>query len=263
MKPVVGIALPKTHTIMKTILITGASSGIGWATALKLSERGHNLILCGRREERLKTLQNELKTPTYSLCFDVRDKTAVQASIASLPPIFQQVDVLINNAGNAHGLDYSQDANLDDWDAMIDGNVKGLLYVTKAILPQMIARNAGQIINVGSIAGKEAYPKGNVYCASKAAVDTFTQGLRLDTNPYGLRIGAIHPGLVETEFSEVRFKGDSQRAKNVYQPLNALQASDVADCIDFMIAAPAHVTLADITLLPTDQASAYVANRKQ
>ena len=247
---------------MKTILITGASSGIGWATAEKLAHEGHRLILCGRRKDRLIALQQQLAVPSHILTFDVRERTAVFEAIESLPPAFEKVDVLINNAGNAHGLDLSQEASLDDWDAMMDGNVKGLLYVTKAILPQMIARCSGQIINVGSIAGKEAYPRGNVYCASKAAVDVFTQGLRLDTNPYGLRIGAIHPGLVETEFSEIRFKGDSERAKNVYQPLKALSGSDVAEAIAFMVAAPAHVTLADITLLPTDQASAYVANRK-
>jgi NADP-dependent 3-hydroxy acid dehydrogenase YdfG len=159
-------------------------------------------------------------------------------------------------------LDVSHEANLDDWDAMIDGNVKGLLYVTKAVLPQMIERRSGQIINVGSIAGKEAYPKGNVYCASKAAVDSFTQGLRVDTNPYGLRIGAIHPGLVETEFSEVRFKGDHQKAESVYSTITALTAADVADAIAYMAEAPPHVTLADVTLLPTDQASAYVINRR-
>ena len=247
---------------MKTILITGASSGIGWATAEKLAHEGHRLILCGRRKDRLIALQQQLAVPSHVLTFDVRKRTAVFEAIESLPPAFEKVDVLINNAGNAHGLDLSQEASLDDWDAMMDGNVKGLLYVTKAILPQMITRCSGQIINVGSIAGKEAYPRGNVYCASKAAVDMFTQGLRLDTNPYGLRIGAIHPGLVETEFSEIRFKGDSERAKNVYQPLKALSGSDVAEAIAFMVAAPAHVTLADITLLPTDQASAYVANRK-
>lgn len=247
---------------MKTILITGASSGIGWATAEKLAQQDHKLILCGRRKDRLNELQKQLQTPTHVLTFDVRDRQAVFNALTQLPKEFNTIDVLINNAGNAHGLDLSHEADLDDWDAMIDGNVKGLLYVTKAILPQMIDRKAGQIINVGSIAGKEAYPKGNVYCASKAAVDTFTQGLRLDTNAYGLRIGAIHPGLVETEFSNIRFKGDEKRAQGVYAPLKALTAADVAESIAFMIAAPVHVTLADITLLPTDQASAYIANRQ-
>ncbi|MGB0376936.1 MAG: SDR family NAD(P)-dependent oxidoreductase [Flavobacteriaceae bacterium] len=248
---------------MKTVLITGASSGIGWATAQKLDALGHQLILCGRRMAQLERLQQSLQQPSHLLCFDVSDRAAVFKAIASLPPAFQTVDVLINNAGNAHGLDTAHEAELDDWDAMIDGNVKGLLYVTKALLPQMIARCAGQIINVGSIAGKEAYPKGNVYCASKAAVDSFTQGLRIDTNPYGLRVGAIHPGLVETNFSKVRFKGDAQRSEAVYAPLAALQAEDIAETLAFMIEAPAHINLADITILPTDQASAFVVNRKQ
>lgn len=246
----------------KTVLITGASSGIGWATAEKLAALGYQSILCGRREERLKELQQSLPTPSHILCFDVSDRTAVFQAIKQIPEAFQQIDLLINNAGNAHGLDVSHEASLDDWDAMIDGNVKGLLYVTKAVLPQMIERRSGQIINVGSIAGKEVYPKGNVYCASKAAVDSFTQGLRVDTNPYGLRIGAIHPGLVETEFSEVRFKGDHQKAESVYSTLTALTAADVADAIAYMAEAPPHVTLADVTLLPTDQASAYVINRR-
>ena len=246
----------------KTILITGASSGIGWATAEKMADLGHRLVLCGRRQERLEELAEKVNTDTHILCFDVRKREAVFSAISSLPPEFEKIDVLVNNAGNAHGLDFSQEAHLDDWDAMIDGNVKGLLYTTKALLPQMIARKSGHIINVGSIAGKEAYPRGNVYCASKAAVDSFTQGLRLDTNPYGLRIGAVHPGLVETEFSAVRFKGDQNRAENVYNTLTPLTAEDVADAIAYMVAAPPHVTLADITLLPTDQASAYVINRQ-
>ncbi|MGB0255677.1 MAG: SDR family NAD(P)-dependent oxidoreductase [Flavobacteriaceae bacterium] len=246
----------------KTVLITGASSGIGWATAEKLAHLGYQTILCGRREERLKKLQQALPTHCHILCFDVSNRRAVSQAIDQIPKAFQPIDLLINNAGNAHGLDVSHEASLDDWDAMIDGNVKGLLYVTKAVLPQMIERCQGQIINVGSIAGKEAYPKGNVYCASKAAVDSFTQGLRVDTNPYGLRIGAIHPGLVETEFSEVRFKGDQQRAESVYSTITALSAADVADAIAYMAEAPPHVTLADVTLLPTDQASAYVINRR-
>ena len=184
-------------------------------------------------------------------------------AIESLPANWKQIDVLINNAGNAHGLDPVQTADLDDWDAMIDGNVKGVMYVTKAILPQMIERKAGQIINLGSIAGLEVYPNGNVYCASKFAVDAFTQGLRIDLNPYGIRVGAIHPGLVETEFSMVRFKGDETRLKNVYATITALQAEDIANAIGYMVAVPPHVTIADITLLPTDQANATVLNRQK
>mgnify|MGYP000513007650 FL=1 len=247
----------------KTILITGASSGIGKATAELFAKNGARLILCGRRQERLDQLKDSLNTEVHLLNFDVRDRTAVFKAIESLPSQWKQIDVLINNAGNAHGLDPVQTANLDDWDAMIDGNVKGVMYVTKAILPQMIERKTGQIINLGSIAGLEVYPNGNVYCASKFAVDAFTQGLRIDLNPYGIRVGAIHPGLVETEFSMVRFKGDETRSKNVYATITALQAEDIANAIEYMVAVPPHVTIADITLLPTDQANATVVNRKQ
>ena len=247
----------------KTILITGASSGIGKATAELFAKNGARLILCGRRQERLDQLKDSLNTEVHLLNFDVRDRTAVFKAIESLPSQWKQIDVLINNAGNAHGLDPVQTADLDDWDAMIDGNVKGVMYVTKAILPQMIERKAGQIINLGSIAGLEVYPNGNVYCASKFAVDAFTQGLRIDLNPYGIRVGAIHPGLVETEFSMVRFKGDETRSKNVYATITALQAEDIANAIEYMVAVPPHVTIADITLLPTDQANATVVNRKQ
>ena len=246
-----------------TILITGASSGIGKATAELFAKDGARLILCGRRQERLDQLKDSLNTEVHLLNFDVRDRTAVFRAIESLPANWKQIDVLINNAGNAHGLDPVQTADLDDWDAMIDGNVKGVMYVTKAILPQMIERKAGQIINLGSIAGLEVYPNGNVYCASKFAVDAFTQGLRIDLNPYGIRVGAIHPGLVETEFSMVRFKGDETRLKNVYATITALQAEDIANAIGYMVSVPPHVTIADITLLPTDQANATVLNRQK
>ncbi|MDB2456963.1 SDR family NAD(P)-dependent oxidoreductase [Flavobacteriaceae bacterium] len=245
----------------KTVLITGATSGIGKATAIFLASQGARLILCGRRKSRLNDLKKELPTEVHTLHFDVRDREAVFDSIAQIPEEFKPIDVLINNAGNAHGLDDVVGADLDDWDAMIDGNVKGLMYVTKAILPEMTTRKKGQIINLGSIAGIEVYPKGNAYCASKFAVDAFTQGLRIDLNSYGIRVGAIHPGLVETEFSEVRFKGDQEKAAAVYSQLDALQAEDVANTILFMINAPEHVTLADITILPTAQASATVINK--
>jgi 3-hydroxy acid dehydrogenase / malonic semialdehyde reductase len=246
----------------KTVLITGATSGIGKATAIFLASQGARLILCGRREHRLNDLKKELPTEVHTLHFDVRDREAVFDSIAQIPEEFKPIDVLINNAGNAHGLDDVVGADLDDWDAMIDGNVKGLMYVTKAILSEMTTRKKGQIINLGSIAGIEVYPKGNAYCASKFAVDAFTQGLRIDLNSFGIRVGAIHPGLVETEFSEVRFKGDQEKAAAVYSQLDALQAEDVANTILFMINAPEHVTLADITILPTAQASATVINKK-
>ncbi len=246
----------------KTILITGATSGIGKTTAEFLASQGARLILCGRRQERLNELKEELPTDVHTLNFDIRDRKAVFTSIESIPEEFKPIDVLINNAGNAHGLDDVVDADLDDWDAMIDGNVKGLIYVTKAILPEMTKRNIGQIINIGSIAGLEVYPKGNVYCASKFAVDAFTKGLRIDLNSYGIRVGAINPGLVETEFSEVRFKGDQEKAATVYSKLDALQPQDIANTILFMINAPVQVTIADITILPTAQANATVINKR-
>ena len=194
----------------KTALITGATSGIGKATAYEFAKQGINLILCGRRSERLQTIKKELDslTKVYTLSFDVRDKSEVEKAINSLPNDFKTIDILINNAGNAHGLDPIQTGSLDDWDAMMDINVKGLLYVSKAIIPQMTKRQAGHIINIGSSAGKEVYPKGNVYCASKHAVLAITEGMRIDLNPFGIKVGSVNPGLVETEFSQVRFKGD-------------------------------------------------------
>ena len=245
----------------KTILITGATSGIGKATAELFGERGDRLILCGRRQERLEQLKVKFKGEIHLLNFDVRNRKAVFDAIDSLPKAWKQIDILINNAGNAHGLDTVDTADLDDWDAMIDGNVKGLMYVTKAILPQMVKRKEGQIINLGSIAGIEVYPKGNVYCASKFAVDAFTSGLRIDLNPYKIRVGAIHPGLVETEFSQVRFKGNTDRAEKVYKGIEALSAEDVANAILYMANTPERVNIADLVILPTQQANAYVQNR--
>lgn len=246
----------------KIVLITGASSGIGWATANAFAKQGAKLILCGRRKEKLVALAKLLDVETVLLDFDVRNKEDVFSSIGSLSESWKKIDVLINNAGNAHGLDPVQSANIEDWDAMIDGNVKGLMYVTKAVLPTMIAAKKGHIINLGSIAGKEVYPNGSVYCSSKFAVDAFTQGLRIDLNPYGIRVGCIHPGMVETEFSEVRFKGDQQSAQQVYQGAEPLTANDVADAILYMALAPNRVNVADLVLLPTRQANAYILNRK-
>jgi NADP-dependent 3-hydroxy acid dehydrogenase YdfG len=245
----------------KIALITGATSGIGWATAERLAEAGAQLILCGRRTEKLEALAKAVGGNPQLLTFDVRDKEAVFQAVDSLPNALKSIDLLVNNAGNAHGLDPVQTASLEDWEAMIDGNVKGLMYVTKAVLPHMIAAKKGQIINLGSIAGKEVYPNGSVYCSSKAAVDFFTRGLRIDLNPLGIRVGAIHPGLVETEFSEVRFKGDQTRAKNVYEGIEALTAEEVADAILYMAQVPEKVTIADLVILPTRQANAYVNNR--
>ena len=247
----------------KTALVTGATSGIGRATARILAKNNYKIILCGRREDRLTALEKELSeyTEIHTLSFDVRDKKAVFENINSLPEAFSKIDVLINNAGNAHGLDPIQTGDLDDWDAMIDINVKGLLYVSKAIIPQMMERKSGHIINIGSIAGKEVYPNGNVYCASKHAVDALNQSMRMDLNPYGIRVGAIHPGMVETEFSEVRFKGDTERASTVYKDIKALQAEDIADIIYFVVSRPSHVNIGDLVVFPTAQASATIVNR--
>ena len=248
----------------KTALITGATSGIGKATAELFAEQGINLILCGRRQQRLNDLEKELsqKVAVTTLCFDVREKDVVFKAIEGLPTAFKYIDILINNAGNAHGLDLAQDASLDDWDAMLDINVKGLLYVTKAVMPKMIASKSGHIINIGSLAGKEVYQKGNVYCASKHAVDAINQGLRLDLNQHGIKVGAINPGLVATEFSDVRFKGDTARAKTVYQGYQALQAQDIADIIHFVVTRPYHVNIADLLVLPTAQASSSIIKKE-
>ena len=247
----------------KTALITGATSGIGKATAQLLAKNNFNVILCGRREDRLEELAQELSniTQVHTLCFDVRDKEAVSNRISSLPTAFSNIDVLINNAGNAHGLDPIQTGSLDDWDAMIDINVKGLLYVSKAVIPGMIAKKSGHIINIGSIAGKEVYPNGNVYCASKHAVDALNQAMRIDLNPYGIRVEAIHPGAVETEFSEVRFKGDTSRAASVYNGFEPLRAEDIADIIHFVVTRPYHVNIGDLLVLPTAQAAATILKR--
>ncbi|RXG22187.1 SDR family NAD(P)-dependent oxidoreductase [Leeuwenhoekiella aequorea] len=248
----------------KTALITGATSGIGAATARYFAANNINLILCGRREERLQELGEDLKqyVNVYTLSFDVRDKAAVADAISGLPDAFQQIDILINNAGNAHGLDTIQDGTTEDWDAMIDINVKGLLYVSNMIIPKMIAQNSGHIINIGSTAAKEVYPKGNVYCASKHAVDAINQGMRIDLNGYNIRVGAVHPGMVETEFSEVRFKGDSERASNVYKGFKPLQAQDIAEIIHFVVTRPYHVNIADLVVMSVDQASSTVVNKK-
>lgn len=247
----------------KTALITGATSGIGRATAHEFAKHNINLILCGRRQERLDTIKKALEktTDVHILNFDVRDKTATFEAIASLPEEFKEIAVLINNAGNAHGLDPIQTGDTDDWDAMMDINVKGLLYVSKAIIPQMTERQSGHIINIGSSAGKEVYPKGNVYCASKHAVLALTEGMRIDLNPFGIKVSAINPGLVETEFSQVRFKGDDSVADNVYKGYKALQPEDIAEIIYFAVSRPAHVNIADLLVFPTAQASSTIVKK--
>jgi NADP-dependent 3-hydroxy acid dehydrogenase YdfG len=247
----------------KIALITGATSGIGRATAHQFAKHGINLILCGRRQQRLDSIQEALsrETDVHTLNFDVRDRDATLKAIASIPSEFKAIDILINNAGNAHGLDPIQTGNMDDWDAMMDINVKGLLYVSKAVIQGMTERKAGHIINIGSSAGKEVYPKGNVYCASKHAVLAITEGMRLDLNPFGIKVSAVNPGLVETEFSEVRFKGDAV-ADNVYKGYKALQAEDIAEIIHFAITRPAHVNLADILVFPTAQANSTTVKKE-
>ncbi|QNH60614.1 SDR family NAD(P)-dependent oxidoreductase [Hymenobacter sediminicola] len=248
---------------MQTAFITGASSGIGRATAVALAKSGFQLVVTGRRRERLEELALELSgTPVHILTFDVRDRTAVEEAVASLPTQFAAVDVLINNAGNAHGLAPVQDGDPADWDAMLDGNVKGLLYVSRAVLPAMTRRQVGHIINIGSVAGSEAYANGNVYCASKAAVSMLTKTMRLDLLPHNIRVAEVNPGAVETEFSNVRFKGDEARAEQVYNGFEPLRPEDVADVIQFMVTRPPHVNVAEVLLFPTAQGAATTI-RKQ
>jgi NADP-dependent 3-hydroxy acid dehydrogenase YdfG len=247
----------------KIALITGATSGIGEATSRLLAKNNFDVIICGRRASRLKDLQEELSklTEVCTLEFDVRNREDVNKKISSLPDRWKKIDVLLNNAGNAHGMDPIQTGNVDDWDAMMDINVKGLLYVSKAVIPGMTERNSGHIINIGSIAGKEVYPNGNVYCASKFAVDALTQGMRMDLNPHKIKVTSINPGLVETEFSVVRFKGDERRAASVYKGIDPLTAEDIADIILYTLSVPPHVVLADITVLPVAQGSATLVKR--
>lgn len=247
----------------KIALITGATSGIGEATAYEFAKNNIDLVLCGRRLERLNTIQKALErlTNVHILNFDVRDKEKTFQAIDSLPDTFKNIDILINNAGNAHGLDPINEGSIDDWDAMMDINVKGLLYVSKAVIPQMTARQSGHIINIGSSAGKEVYPKGNVYCASKHAVLAITEGMRIDLNPFGIKVGSINPGMVETEFSQVRFKGD-KIADSVYKGFKALQAKDIAEIIYFAISRPPHVNIADLLVFPTAQASSTIVKKE-
>jgi len=248
---------------MKTALITGATSGIGKSTAIRFAVEGIRLVLCGRRLDRLQQLQQELavETPVHILNFDVRNRQDVFENIESLPEEFREIDILINNAGNAHGMDSIQHGDLDDWDNMLDINVKGLLYISKAIIPGMLERQSGHIINIGSTAGKEVYPNGNVYCASKHAVDAINKAMRMDLNGNGIRVGAINPGLTETEFSNVRFKGNAARAEKVYEGYQALQPEDVADIIHFTVTRPYHVNIADLTVMCTAQASSTIVDK--
>lgn len=248
---------------LRTVLITGATAGIGEATARLLASNNFRLILCGRRADRLKQLQQELsvKTEVTTLTFDVRNRKEVASALQSLPEGWKKIDVLINNAGGAHGLDPIQTGNIDDWEAMIDANVKGLLYVSREILPGMVQRQSGHVINIGSIAGREVYAGGNVYCASKFAVDALSRGMRIDLNTAGIKVTQVNPGLVETEFSFVRFKGDENRAATPYKGLEPLTGDDIADSILYVLTRPPHVVIADLVLFPVAQASATVVKR--
>ena len=248
---------------MKTILITGATSGIGLAAAKKLANDENQLILCGRRQQKLDEISKELSaiTNVLSLCFDVSDKNEVNKILGNLAEKFSSIDILINNAGNAHGLNTIQEGSLDDWDNMIDSNVKGLLYVSRVIMPKMIERQSGHIINIGSLAGREVYEKGNIYCATKHAVNAISKAMRIDLNKTGIKVSEINPGLVETDFSNVRFKGDNNRAEKVYLGYKALQADDIADIIEFVINRPSHVNIADILVLPKSQATSSIINK--
>lgn len=244
----------------KIALITGATSGIGKATAIQFAQNNYQLILTGRRNDRLVALKNELsasyQTAILTLNFDVQDNQAVQNALASLPADWKKIDVLVNNAGLSLGLDPIQSANLADWEQMIDTNVKGLLYVSKIVSNWMIENKTGHIINIGSIAGKETYANGNVYCATKHAVDSLNKAMRLDLLTSGIRVTAIHPGAVETEFSVVRFKGDQARADKVYEGFEPLRPSDIADAIYYASQTPPHVNINEIIIMPTAQANA-------
>lgn len=250
---------------MKTVLITGATSGIGHACAEKFAENGYQVIITGRRKERLekiaKTLQKTFKVNVKTLCFDIRKKEEVNKAIQSLAKDAIAIDVLINNAGLAVGFDPLQSGDTDDWERMIDTNIKGLLYVSRAVLPLMIERKSGHVINMGSIAGKEVYPNGNVYCATKHAVDALTKGMRIDTVKHNIKVTQIAPGAIETEFSIVRFKGDKQHASSVYEGYEPLHPEDIAEVCYFATTLPPHVNINDLVIMPTAQASAAIIHK--
>jgi len=250
----------------KTILITGATSGIGKACAYQFGANENRLIITGRRKERLlelkKDLEDKFSTEVLTLSFDIRDNNQVKDAVASIPNKWKDIDILINNAGLAVGLSKIQDGEVDDWERMIDTNVKGLLYITRAISPNMVARKSGQIINIGSIAGKETYPFGNVYCATKHAVDSLTKAMRIDMVEFGIKVTQIAPGAVETEFSNVRFKGDDAKADSIYVGYEPLHPEDIADAAYYCSNLPAHVNINDMLIMPIAQASSGVWHKE-
>lgn len=245
--------------------ITGASSGIGRATALKLTMEGFRIIASARRSERLKQLEEEVGTiggDIYTQVYDIRNREAVNQAINALPDEWKNVEVLVNNAGLAAGMSSFEEGDLDDWDTMIDTNIKGLLYITRKLVNGMISRGKGHIINIGSIAGKETYPNGNVYCASKTAVDALNKSMRIDLLKHGIKVSAVNPGAVETEFSIVRFKGDIGRAAKVYEGFDNLIAEDIADAVCWVLTRPTHVNINDLIIMPTAQAQAGIVHKK-
>ncbi len=248
----------------RTILITGATSGIGKAIAEQFAKQGYRLIICGRRKDVLENLKNELsqKTEVFSLVFDVRNFDEVETAIKSLPKNVQKIDVLVNNAGNAHGLEPISEGNLEDWDAMMDGNVKGLLYVSKLIIPIMKAQKSGHIINISSVAARQTYANGVVYCASKRAVDVISEGMRLELTEFGIKVTNIQPGAVETDFSKIRFKGDEERAATVYAGYEPLIPEDIADAVSYCVNAPDRVSIAELCIYPKAQAEPRTIFRK-
>jgi 3-hydroxy acid dehydrogenase / malonic semialdehyde reductase len=250
-----------------TVFITGATSGIGQACAFKFAAAGYSLVITGRRQERLDALQQELKTlhgtECHCLCFDVQDRQAVFAAVETLPAAFQTIDILINNAGLALGREFFDEADIGDWDTMIGTNVNGLLYVSRAVLPFMIARQQGHIINIGSVAGKDVYEKGNVYCGTKFAVDAISRSQRIDLLRHRIKVTAIHPGAVETEFSLVRFKGDEEKAGATYKGFTPLTPADVAETVFYCTTLPAHVCINDLVITPTQQANGIYIHKDQ
>ncbi len=247
----------------KTVLVTGATSGIGAATARRFSQAGYRVIVTGRSMSRLTALSKELGAGCKTLAFDVRDAEAAERALRSLPADWQDIDILVNNAGLALGLEPEYEGSLQDWETMIDTNIKGLLIMTRLIVPKMVARGEGHIINIGSVAGDTAYRNGAVYCATKAAVQSLTDGLRIDLVETPIRVSLLKPGLVETNFSQIRFHGDQERAANVYKGITALTAGDIADAAIYCAQAPAHVQIAEMLVLATNQANGYTIHREQ